>query len=408
MTSEMLSDIALVTPGTSPKGELINSEGKGFPFFQGSKEFQALYPRAERFTEFPVKVAKKDDILISVRAPVGQVNLAPQDVAIGRGVMSVRPKQGIDRFFIFYFLKWLEGRWDSLGSTGSVFENLSVSALSSVEIPKVEHRETIGRVLFQIDCKIQENSRISKTLEELAQTIFRSWFVDFDPVKAKMAGEKPVGVDDATAALFPGSFEDSELGYIPKGWSVQGFGEVNHLLMGQSPPGDTYNSDGEGAPFYQGRTDFGMRFPKQRVFCTAGTRFAKAGEVLISVRAPVGDLNQAIEDCVIGRGVASAMHKSGSQAYSYSLLCSLKPRLVYYNGEGTVFGAINRSDFSSLKVVEPPRQLVDSFETIARPLNDEIRSLFIQTESLIELRDSLLPRLISGELQIPEEMLVAS
>lgn len=407
MTSETLSDLALVTPGTSPKGELINSEGKGYPFFQGSKEFQALYPRAERFTEFPVKVARKDDILISVRAPVGQVNIAPQDVAIGRGVMSVRPKQDSDRYFVFYLLKWLEGRWDSLGSTGSVFENLSVSALSSVEIPKVEHRETIGRVLFQIDCKAQENSRISKTLEDIALTIFKSWFIDFDPVRAKMAGEKPVGMAGETAALFPDSMEESELGPIPRGWSVQEFGEVNHLLMGQSPPGDTYNSIGEGMPFYQGRTDFGARFPKQRVFCTAGTRFAKAGEVLISVRAPVGDLNQAIEDCVIGRGVASAMHKSGSQAYSYSLLCSLKPRLAYYNGEGTVFGAINRSDFNSLKVVEPPRQIVDLFETVAGPLNDEIRNLFIQTESLIELRDSLLPRLISGELQISEEMLVS-
>ena len=128
---------------------------------------------------------------------------------------------------------------------------------------------------------------------------------------------------------------------------------------------------------------------------------------MISVRAPVGDLNQAIEDCVIGRGVASAMHKSGSQAYSYALLCSLKPKLAYYNGEGTVFGAINRSDFNSLKIVEPPRQIVDSFEKVAGPFNDEIRNLFIQTESLIELRDSLLPRLISGELQIPEEMLVS-
>lgn len=407
MASELLSDIALITPGTSPKGELINSEGLGLPFFQGSKEFQAFYPCAERFTEFPVKVAMKDDILISVRAPVGQVNLAPQDVAIGRGVMSVRPKQDSDRFFIFYLLKWLERRWDSLGSTGSVFENLSVSALSAVEIPKVEHREEIGRALFQLDCKIQENALISGTLEQIAQTIFKSWFIDFDPVRANMIGEKPVGLDVATAAFFPDSMEDSEIGQIPTGWSVQDFGEVNHLLMGQSPPGDTYNSEGEGAPFYQGRTDFGIRFPKKRVFCTAGTRFAKAGEVLISVRAPVGDLNQAIEDCVIGRGVASAMHKSGSQVYSYALLCSLKSRLVYYNGEGTVFGAINRSDFHSLKIVEPPRHVVDLFETVAGPLNDEIRNLFNQTESLIELRDSLLPRLISGELQIPEVMLVS-
>jgi type I restriction enzyme S subunit len=188
---------------------------------------------------------------------------------------------------------------------------------------------------------------------------------------------------------------------------VRDFGDVNNLLMGQSPPGDTFNTLGDGVPFYQGRTDFGTRFPKQRVFCTAGTRFAKTGEVLISVRAPVGDLNQAIENCVIGRGVASAIHNSGSQVYSYALLNSLKPKLAYYNGEGTVFGAINRSDFQSLKVVEPVHQVVDLFDRTTGAMNEEIRNLFLQTESLIQMRDSLLPRLISGELQIPEEMLGA-
>jgi type I restriction enzyme S subunit len=129
--------------------------------------------------------------------------------------------------------------------------------------------------------------------------------------------------------------------------------------------------------------------------------------VLVSVRAPVGDLNQAIQECVIGRGVASVLHKSGSQAYSYALLSSLKPKLAYYNGEGTVFGAINRSDFNSLKVIEPSQKLIERFDSLAAPLNDEIRNLFVQTESLTQLRNSLLLRLISGELQIPEEMLVS-
>jgi type I restriction enzyme S subunit len=292
---------------------------------------------------------------------------------------------------------------------GGAYPAFNPRTIEEMQIPwpSPEERNVVGGLSASILRKIETNGHLARTLEEIAQTIFKSWFVDFDPVKTKMAGEKPVGMDVATAALFPNAMEDSELGQIPTGWSVQEFGEVNYLLMGQSPPGDTYNSIGEGVPFYQGRTDFGMRFPKQRIFCTAGTRFAKAGEVLISVRAPVGDLNQAIEDCVIGRGVASAMHKSGSQAYSYALLCSLKPKLAYYNGEGTVFGAINRSDFNSLKVVEPPRQIVESFETVAGTLNEEIRNLFSQTETLIELRDSLFPRLISGELQIPEEMLVS-
>lgn len=326
-------------------------------------------------------------------------------------VVKVLPKSGAIRpEFLFNFLRVPINRTRAAyGDTGTTVQRLPYDVIYEqlIPVPTMEEQDRINSFIAVLDRKIELNNSIAVNLERIAQSVFRSWFIDFDPVKAKMAGEKPVGMDAATAALFPDSMHDTELGPIPKGWSVQEFGEVNHLLMGQSPPGDTYNSIREGVPFYQGRTDFGVRFPKQRVFCTAGTRFAKAGEVLISVRAPVGDLNQAIEACVIGRGVASAMHKSGSQVYSYALLCSLKPRLAYYNGEGTVFGAINRSDFNSLKVVEPSRQIVDSFETVAGPINDEIRNLFIQTENLIELRDSLLPRLISGEIQIPEEMLVS-
>jgi type I restriction enzyme S subunit len=248
---------------------------------------------------------------------------------------------------------------------------------------------------------------LSRTLENIAQAIFKSWFIDFDPVKAKMAGETPAGMDSETAALFPDSMEQSELGLIPKGWKVEKLGDVSDLLMGQSPPGDTYNSVGEGFPFFQGRTDFGFRFPKQRIFCTQGNRVALPGDTLVSVRAPVGDLNQAIEKCIIGRGVASVMHGSKSSVYTFSLLKSLYSRLAYYNGEGTVFGAINRSDFNNMLVLEPPTKLVNSFEGTCGPMNAKIRNLFLSTNVLIQLRDSLLPRLISGELQIPEEMLAS-
>jgi type I restriction enzyme S subunit len=294
--------------------------------------------------------------------------------------------------------------------TGAVQPKLSMTNLKQLQIHWAEEsvaRLAIGSVLRNLDSKIAANNALSKTLEDIAQTIFKSWFIDFDPVKAKMAGEKPAGMDEVTAALFPDSMEESELGLIPKGWKVERFGEVNNLLMGQSPPGDTYNSEGEGLPFYQGRTDFGFRFPKQRIFCTQENRVALPGEILVSVRAPVGDVNQAIEKCIIGRGVASALHKSNSGAYTFSLLKSLYPRLAYYNGEGTVFGAINRNDFNNMLIVEPPASLVDSFEASCGPMNAKIRSLFLSTEALIQLRDSLLPRLISGELQIPEKMLAS-
>ncbi len=414
MTSETLSDIALVTPGTSPKGELINSDGKGYPFFQGSKEFQALYPRAERFTEFPVKMAKKDDILISVRAPVGQVNIAPQDVAIGRGVMSVRPKQDSDRYFVFYLLKWLEGRWDSLGSTGSVFENLSVSALSSVEIPKVEYRETVGRVLFQIDCKIQENSRISKTLEEIAQAIFKSWFIDFEPVKAKMAGEKPVGMDDATAALFPDSMEDSELGPVPTNWHPLPLTNFFDVLSGGTPKTTEASFWGGPIPWFSvvdAPVSGGCFFIKTEKTVTeqgvsnSAAKIVRPGVTIISARGTVGKTAVVATPSTFNQSCYGLMGKYGD-FYTYLLVKHMVTRLQNI-AHGGMFDTITRETFSALTVPKPMEPVIDTFEKLVEPMFMQIKNLQYQSEQLATMRDALLPRLISGELKIPEEMLAS-
>ena len=409
-----LAELCTITRGSSPRPIIEWVSDVGTPWVKIS-DATSQPGRYISSTKECIKNAARNksvvvipgDLIVSNSATPGLPKFMKIEACIHDGWLLFRDFKGLLPEFLYYVILNDRAKLVAKGS-GSVFTNLKTEILKNheVSLPSIAEQELIAETLGNIDDLIQTNTELCNGLTDIAQTIFKSWFVDFDPVKAKMAGEKPVGMDDATAALFPDFIEDSALGPIPKGWSIQEFGEVNHLLMGQSPPGDTYNSIGEGVPFYQGRTDFGMRFPKQRIFCTAGTRFAKAGEVLVSVRAPVGDLNQATEDCVIGRGVASAMHKSGSQAYSYALLNSLKPKLAYYNGEGTIFGAINRSDFYSLKVVEPKRQVIDLFETVTGQFNDEIRNLFVQTESLVEIRDALLPRLISGELQIPEEMLV--
>lgn len=419
MASELLSDIALVTPGTSPKGELINSDGLGLPFFQGSKEFQAFYPRAERFTEFPVKVAMKDDILISVRAPVGQVNLAPQDVAIGRGVMSVRPKHDSDRFFIFYLLKWLEGRWDSLGSTGSVFENLSVAALSAVEIPKVENRETIGRVLFQIDSKIQENSRISKTLEEIVQTIFKSWFIDFDPVKAKMAGEKPAGMDDAAAALFPDSMEDSELGLVPLAWACLSANDLFEVGIGRTPPRkepEWFCDGGYGTNWVSIRdmgtygvfsdgTNEGLTEEAVQKFRVP---IVPRGTVLMSFKLTVGKL--CITDCELVTNEAIAHFKvtansSVGSLFAYLWLSNLN--MANLDSTSSIGTATNSAVVKAIKFLVPSEKVHAAFVNVASPIFDEIANLTAQSTQLGEIRDALLPRLISGEFQIPEGMTVS-
>src|SRR5690606_23436561 len=126
----------------------------------------------------------------------------------------------------------------------------------TVPTPSCEQKRIV-EILDALDDKIELNRRRNRTLESLARAIFQSWFVDFNPVRAKLDGRRPAGMDAATAQLFPDTFTDSPLGPIPTGWSVGTVGDHFRLTMGQSPPGSTYNDSGEGLPFYQGRSDFG-------------------------------------------------------------------------------------------------------------------------------------------------------
>ncbi len=208
------------------------------------------------------------------------------------------------------------------------------------------------------------------------------------------------GMGEEIAALFPDSFVDSELGEIPEGWEVKALGKCFDLTMGQSPPGSTYNEHGEGLPFFQGRSDFGFRYPENRKFCTAPTRIAQPADTLVSVRAPVGDINMAWERCCIGRGVAALRHKLDTIPFTYYSAWRIQGRLREYEHTGTVFGAINKSQFEALRVIEPDPSIVNVFDSCARPLDARIRSSITESRTLAALRDTLLPKLVSGEVRV--------
>jgi type I restriction enzyme S subunit len=177
-------------------------------------------------------------------------------------------------------------------------------------------------------------------------------------------------------------------------------GDEFDLTMGQSPPGDTYNETGDGLPFYQGRADFGFRYPTRRVYCTAPTRLAKAGNSLISVRAPVGDINMVAEDCAIGRGVAAARHKTGSRSYTYQFMRSLEEVFGRFEAEGTVFGSIGKKDFHAIPRVAPARDLVIRYEHFIAPMDSRVELNERESRTLAALRDMLLPKLLSGEIRL--------
>ncbi len=248
---------------------------------------------------------------------------------------------------------------------------------------------------------------MNETLEQMAQAIFKDWFVDFGPVRRKQEGASdPIAimgglVQNATraaelAALFPTALGDDGL---PKGWSKATVGDEFNLTMGQSPPSETYNDEGNGLPFFQGRTDFGFQFPENRKFCSQPSRIAEADDTLVSVRAPVGDLNVAWEKCCIGRGVAGIRHRASAASYTYYSLKNLQPDLQQFEHSGTVFGAINRKQFDALTVIDPGTPLIRSFEEFANPFNSMIRARTAECSTLSQTRDYLLPKLMSGEVR---------
>lgn len=266
-------------------------------------------------------------------------------------------------------------------------------------LPPLTEQKAIAAVLGALEDKIGLNRRVNATLEAMARALFQSWFVNFDPVRAKLDGRQPAALEPVTAALFPEHLEDSPLGHIPQGWKAGTVVEGFNLTMGQSPPGDTYNEEGNGLPFYQGRTDFGFRFPTRRIYCSAPTRYAKPGDTLVSVRAPVGDINMANEECCIGRGVAAVRHKSGATSFTYHSMANLYPDFARFEAEGTVFGSINKDSFEKLRFLIPPKEIIAAYEVQAGPLDAQIRILENQSRTLATLRDRLLPKLLSGELK---------
>lgn len=383
--------------GQSPPGETYNETGEGVPFFQGATDFQERFPKQRVFCAGPTRFAKEGDILFSVRAPIGRINIAPFDCSIGRGVAAIRGKLPSDTRFLEYALKSIKNEWGILEGQGAVFGNAKRSDLENLFIywPEQSERRRIAHILGTLDDKIELNRRMNTTLEAIARAIFKSWFVDFDPVRAKAAG-RPSGLPPALDALFPSRFVDSELGEIPEGWEVGKLGDSFDITMGQSPPGNTYNESGDGLPFFQGRRDFGERFPQERVFCSEPKRIAQPGDTLISVRAPVGDINMALKECCIGRGVASVRHKSDGVSYTYYLLLSLQKQLARFEAEGTVFGSVTKDGLGSLLCLAAPEGLVEQFEKIAKPKDHLFLTNHLETQTLEAIRDDLLPRLVGG------------
>jgi type I restriction enzyme S subunit len=333
-------------------------------------------------------------------ASFGVVSYSPVDFWPLNTALYVVDFHGNDERFAYYFLKCFAFQGYNSGSAQPSLNRNFVHPVP-VEVPPIPEQRAIAHILGTLDDRVELNRRMNETLEAIAAGLFRSWFMNFEPTRAKADGRDPCP-PKAVAELFPDSFVASELGEIPAGWRVGCVDDEFNLTMGQSPPGDTYNETGDGLPFYQGRADFGFRFPTRRVYCTSPTRLAKAKDTLVSVRAPVGDINMALEDCAIGRGVAAARHKTASRSYSYQFMHSIKKVFSRFEADGTVFGSIGKKDFHAIPCVVPPPELVATFERRLSSVDDRIEVNERESHTLAILRDTLIPKLISGELRIKD------
>ncbi len=202
------------------------------------------------------------------------------------------------------------------------------------------------------------------SLEATAQTLYRKMFVD--------------GIDKEN---------------LPAGWRLGTLSDIAKITMGQSPDGDTYNLNGDGIIFYQGRTDFGRRFPTARVYTTHPARYAKEGDILLSVRAPVGDINIASHDCCIGRGLAALRNYEGFQSYLFYQLQNLSDIFNISDDEGTIFGSITKDDLFNIDIIIPTNQEMLSFETKVSILDKMIKFKDEDINKLTELQSLLLAKM---------------
>ena len=312
------------------------------------------------------------DIIFVCKGTPGRTCMVPDpiDFCIAQDMVALRANDEIiyNRFLLAVLRSREIQEQIANTSVGDVIPHFKKQFFDQlmIPIPPMDIQRKIGDLYFNLAMKEELNKKINKNLQEQAQAIYREMFI--------------TNIDDA--------------------WDSGTLSDIAVITMGQSPKGDTYNEDNIGTIFYQGRAEFGFRFPTRRLFTTDPKRMAQAGDVLMSVRAPVGDLNVAYEPCCIGRGLGAIRSKDGHQSYILYTMFALQEQLNIFNGEGTVFGSINRDALNSLHLYIPTRDLMDKYENIASSIDSIIRKNYEEICRLEALRNNLLPQLMSGKLGI--------
>lgn len=302
------------------------------------------------------------------------------NMKIQKALHRVRVHDCLDYRYLYYWFL-LAGKTGGLEQyfTGATIKHMPGQKLKSVVIdkPPIGIQRSIADVLSSYDDLIENNQKQIKLLEEAAQRLYKEWFVDL---------------------RFPGHENTKITDGVPEGWKIQTLSQIADVVMGQSPKSEFYNQNGQGLPFHQGVGSYGTRFVVDKIYSTSFTRIAEAGSILFSVRAPVGRLNLTRNRVVIGRGLAAINHRLGKQSYLFYLLKEhfFKDDVI---GNGAIFASISKDELLAQQFTIPVSNLIEQFNVIVSDMDGRIAELAEQVTLLIEARDRLLPKLMSGEIE---------
>ncbi len=330
-------------------------------------------------------VPKENDLLITTRGTIGIPYLYKRTdrfyFADGNLTWIKDFDSNLYSKFLYYWFQSYEGRkkFEALAK-GTAQKAVPISGIKTLEIelPSLKSQKRIADILSAYDDLIENNQKQIKLLEEAAQRLYKEWFVDL---------------------RFPGHENTKIVDGVPEGWNEKTLSQVANVIMGQSPKSEFYNSEKKGLPFHQGVGSYGVRFVMDDIYSTSYTRIAEPNSILFSVRAPVGRLNITKNKVVIGRGLAAINQTDGCQSYLYYLLKNkfFKDNVV---GNGSIFASVSKDELLNQKFLIPERNLMMQFEKIVSQMDKQIENLDSKNKKLIEARDRLLPKLMSGEVEV--------
>lgn len=418
----LLTDLARLESGHTPSRRHPEYWGGDIPWI-GIRDATAnhgtrLYSTEQNTNSLGIenssaRVLPANTVCLSRTASVGYVVVMGRPMATSQDFVNWVCSEVLDYRFLKYVLV-AERRSFSRFAHGTTHQTIYFPEVKAFHIalpPRPEQR-AIAEVLSTLDDRIDNLLQTNATLEAIAQALFKSWFVDFDPVHAKAEDHGPEGMDPTTAALFPSEFEDSELGPIPKGWQVQQIGRLVSCLGGATPSTKDESFWQDGIHHWATPKDLsGLQSPvlvdTDRRITDAGlskisSGLLPAGTLLLSSRAPIGYIAISAVPTAINQGFI-AMPPGGDLSPVFLLCwCKEKMDLIKQSANGSTFMEISKKAFRPLPVCVPTAEVREAFDQLAVPIFNKIKANEQHRRSLSELRDTLLPRLISGKLRLPE------